>query len=167
MKEAIVNLEKTKKNISSKNLTNSNISLKLASWIRNMPLIYYPWGLQSAAIRFKNALQENAKIHVVTEDIVESCHNGIVAWESKSQVQPVLIKGKDDYVKTIERWDILQEFFREKEIDYFEIKSIEGSILSKIVNLIFLLDYSSIYHAVLNKIDPSPVKAIDFVKERL
>ena len=167
MKEAIVNLEKTKKNISSKNLTNSNISLKLASWIRNMPLIYYPWGLQSAAIRFKNALQENAKIHVITEDIVESCHNGIVAWESKSQVQPVLIKGKDDYVKTIERWDILQEFFREKEIDYFEIKSIEGSILSKIVNLIFLLDYSSIYHAVLNKIDPSPVKAIDFVKERL
>ena len=167
MKEAIVNLEKTKKNISSKNLTDSNISLKLASWIRNMPLIYYPWGLQSAAIRFKNALQENAKIHVVTEDIVESCHNGIVAWESKSQVQPVLIKGKDDYVKTIERWDILQEFFREKEIDYFEIKSIEGSILSKIVNLIFLLDYSSIYHAVLNKIDPSPVKAIDFVKERL
>ena len=167
MKETIVNLEKTKKNISSKNLTDSNISLKLASWIRNMPLIYYPWRLQSAAIRFKNALQENAKIHVITEDIVESCHNGIVAWESKSQVQPVLIKGKDDYVKTIERWDILQEFFREKEIDYFEIKSIEGSILSKIVNLIFLLDYSSIYHAVLNKIDPSPVKAIDFVKERL
>jgi len=30
-----------------------------------------------------------------------------------------------------------------------------------------LLDYSSIYHAVLNHIDPSPVNAIDFVKNKL
>ena len=167
MEEAIRNLEKTKKNIFSGNLEDSNISLKLASWIRNVPLIYYPWGLQSAAIRFKNSLQENSKIHVITEDIVESCHNGVVAWEKKSVIQPILIKGKDDFSKTIERWGILEEFFKEKEIDCFEIRSIEGNILSKIVNLIFLLDYSSIYHAVLNEIDPSPVRAIDFVKDRL
>ena len=167
MEEAIKNLEKTKRNIFSGNLEDSNISLKLASWIRNVPLIYYPWGLQSAAIRFKNSLQENSKIHVITEDIVESCHNGVVAWEKKSVIQPILIKGKDDFSKTIERWEILEEFFKEKEIDYFEIRSIEGNILSKIVNLIFLLDYSSIYHAVLNEIDPSPVRAIDFVKDRL
>ena len=132
-----------------------------------MPLINYPWGLQSAAIRFKNSLQENSKIHAITEDIVESCHNGVVAWEKKSVIQPILIKGKDDFSKTIERWGILEEFFKEKEIDCFEIRSIEGNILSKIVNLIFLLDYSSIYHAVLNEIDPSPVRAIDFVKDRL
>ena len=167
MEEAIRNLEKTKKNIFSGNLEDSNISLKLASWIRNVPLIYYPWGLQSAAIRFKNSLQENSKIHAITEDIVESCHNGVVAWEKKSVIQPILIKGKDDFSKTIERWGILEEFFKEKEIDCFEIRSIEGNILSKIVNLIFLLDYSSIYHAVLNEIDPSPVRAIDFVKDRL
>ena len=167
MEEAIRNLEKTKRNIFSGNLEDSNISLKLASWIRNVPLIYYPWGLQSAAIRFKNSLQENSKIHAITEDIVESCHNGVVAWEKKSVIQPILIKGKDDFSKTIERWGILEEFFKEKEIDSFEIRSIEGNILSKIVNLIFLLDYSSIYHAVLNEIDPSPVKAIDFVKDRL
>ena len=78
-----------------------------------------------------------------------------------------MIKGKDDFSKTIERWGILEEFFKEKEIDCFEIRSIEGNILSKIVNLIILLDYSSIYHAVLNEIDPSPVRAIDFVKDRL
>jgi len=167
MEEAIRNLEKTKKNIFSGNLEDSNISLKLASWIRNVPLIYYPWGLQSAAIRFKNSLQENSMIHAITEDIVESCHNGVVAWEKKSVIQPILIKGKDDFSKTIERWGILEEFFKEKEIDCFEIRSIEGNILSKIVNLIFLLDYSSIYHAVLNEIDPSPVRAIDFVKDRL
>ena len=165
--EAVNELEKTKRLIFSGNLSESNISLKLAEWIQDIPLIYYPWGLESAAIRFKNSLQENSKLHVITEDVVEACHNGIVAWEKKSNVKPILIRGEDDYVKTIERWEILTEFFKDEGIDYFEIKSIEGNILSKIVNLIFIFDYCSIYHAVLNNIDPSPVNAIDFIKSRL
>ncbi len=165
--ETVNELEKTKKMIHSGNLTKENISLQLAKWIQDIPLIYYPWGLQSAAIRFKNALQENSKLHVITEDVVEASHNGIVAWEKKSNVKPILIRGKDDYIKTIERWEVLIEFFKSRNIDFFEIKSVDGSILSKIVNLIFLFDYCSIYHAVLNNIDPSPVNAIDFIKSKL
>jgi len=167
IKEAISSLEITRNSIFSNNLTEENISLKLAEWIKEIPLIYYPWGLQSAAIRFKNSLQENSKTHVITEDVIESCHNDIVAWEKNSNVQPILIRGHDDYIKTIERWDILKEFFRDRKIEFFEIESVDGNILSKIVNLVYLLDYASIYHAVLNKIDPSPVNAIDFVKARL
>ena len=167
VKEAISSLEITRNSIFSNNLTEENISLKLAEWIKEIPLIYYPWGLQSAAIRFKNSLQENSKIHVITEDVIESCHNGIVAWEKKSNVQPILIRGHDDHIKTIERWDILKEFFRDGKIEFFEIKSVDGNILSKIANLVYLLDYSSVYHAILNQIDTSPVNAIDFVKKRL
>ena len=33
--------------------------------------------------------------------------------------------------------------------------------------VIYLLDYSSIYHAILNNIDPTPVKAIEFIKNRI
>ena len=106
-------------------------------------------------------------MHVITEDIIEACHNGIVAWEKDSNVKPVLIRGKNDYIKTIERWDIIEEFFQEKNIDYKTINSLEGNILSKMVNLIYLLDYSSIYSAVLNNTDPSPVNSIDFIKNRL
>jgi len=167
VEEAISSLEITRNTIFSNNLTEDNISLKLAEWIKDIPLIYYPWGLQSTAIRFKNSLQENSKIHAITEDVIEACHNDIVAWEKNSKVQPILIRGYDDHIKTIERWNILKEFFNEKGIEYFETKSVEGNILSKIVNLVYLLDYSSIYHAVLNQIDPSPVNAIDFVKSRL
>jgi len=43
----------------------------------------------------------------------------------------------------------------------------KGNVLSKIINLIYLLDYTSIYHAIINKTDPTPVDAINFVKERL
>ena len=167
IKEAISSLEITRNDIYSNNLTEKNPSLKLAKWIKEIPLVYYPWGLQAAAFRFKNSLQENSKTHTITEDVIESCHNGIVAWEKNSNVQPVLIRGYNDHIKTIERWDILKEFFRGNTIEFFEIKSVNGNILSKLVNLIYLLDYSTIYHAVLNNTDPSPVNAINFVKARL
>tara|TARA_B110000438_G_scaffold256457_1_gene263930 strand:+ start:228 stop:1238 length:1011 start_codon:yes stop_codon:yes gene_type:complete len=165
--ESIIELEKHNKKINSFNLNKNNPSLNLAIWITSIPIIYYPSGLQSVAIRFKNTLQENSKIHVIAEDIVESCHNGIVSWEKKNEIKPILIQGKDDHETTKEKWGIVKEFFKEKNIEYREITSINGSILSKIVNLVYVLDYCSIYNAVLTKTDPTPVKSIDFIKSRL
>jgi len=165
--ESIISLSHTKKEIDSNNLNERNSSLELASWIKSIPIIYYPWGLQSAAIRFKNSMQENAKKHVLFEDIIEACHNGIVSWETPSNIQPILLQGKDDHVKTQDRWNIMKEFFQERQIDYKEIFSVDGSILTKLVCLIYLLDMASIYNAVISKIDPSPVNSIDFVKKRL
>ena len=109
--ESISKLEQTQKLISSSNLNEKNPSLSLANWLENIPIIYYPSGLHAAAIRFKNSLQENAKIHTIAEDMIESCHNGVVAWENKTSIQPVLIQGYDDYIKTKERWKIFKEFF--------------------------------------------------------
>ena len=165
--ESIISLSHTKKEIDSNNLNERNSSLELASWIKSIPIIYYPWGLQSAAIRFKNSMQENAKKHVLFEDIIEACHNGIVSWETPSNIQPILLQGKDDHVKTQDRWNIVKEFFQERQIDCKEIFSVDGSILTKLVCLIYLLDMASIYNAVISKIDPSPVNSIDFVKKRL
>ncbi|NDB33501.1 MAG: glucose-6-phosphate isomerase, partial [Nitrososphaeria archaeon] len=93
--------------------------------------------------------------------------NGIVSWERSSSVRPILLQGQDDYIKTKERWVILKEYFNKNSIDYLEIKSPKGSILTKLVCLIYMLDYASVYCAVINKTDPSPVKSIDFVKKRL
>ena len=165
--ESIISLSHTKKEIDSNNLNERNSSLELASWIKSIPIIYYPWGLQSAAIRFKNSMQENAKKHVLFEDVIEACHNGIVSWEIPSNIQPILLQGKDDHVKTQDRWNIMKEFFQERQIGYKEIFSVDGSILTKLVCLIYSLDMTSIYNAVISKIDPSPVNSIDFVKKRL
>ena len=94
--ESLTELEKTCKIINSSNLTENNSSLNLAKWIKDIPMIYYPFGLQPVAIRFKNSLQENAKIHAIAEDVIEACHNGIVSWEIESNVKPILIQGVND-----------------------------------------------------------------------
>ena len=165
--ESIDELKIQNRVISSHNLSESNPAITLAKWMNGIPLIYYPSGLQAAAIRFKNSMQENVKMHAITEDIIESCHNGIVSWERKSNVQPILLEGKDDYYKTKERYGIIKNYFDEKNISYQSISSVNGSILSKLVNLIYFLDYSSIYRAILSEIDPSPVESIGFIKDKL
>ncbi len=165
--ESIESLFNIQKSVCSKNLNETNEALQIAEWIKEIPMVYYPSGLQSAAIRFKNSMQENAKMQVMTEDVIEACHNGIVAWDKPKNVQPILIQGKDDYEKTKERWKIIKELFHEKNIPYKEIFSQEGSILNKLVCLIYLLDYTSIYNAIISKTDPTPIKSIDFIKKRL
>lgn len=165
--ESISLLEHTQKSISSSNLNETNTSLALAHWMTKTPLIYYPQGLAAAAIRFKNSLQENAKTHVIIEECGEACHNGIVSWETPSSVQPILLQGQDDHLQTKQRWKIFQEYFEENNIDYREVHSVKGSLLSKIVNMVYLLDYVSIYRAVLSGINPFPIKSTEFVKKRL
>jgi len=165
--ESLEKLEIISKKCNSNNISMTNPSIQISEWLDNFPIIYFPFGLQSVAIRFKNAIQENAKTHVLIEDVIESSHNGIVGWNKKSKFQPILLQGKDDVETTKERWTILKEFFKLKNIDYKEIISEEGNILTKIICLIYVLDYSSIFLAIKLKVDPSPVMAIDFIKKRL
>jgi len=165
--ESLSALENLGHQISSHNLSNANPAVDLATWISGIPLIYYPHGLQSCAIRFKQSLQENTKIHAMVEDIVEASHNGIVAWEKPSIVQPILLQGQDDYIKTKERWSVVKEYFLENNIDFKEVYSTSGSILTKIISLVYLFDYASIYKAILSKTDPSPVYSVNYIKKRL
>jgi glucose/mannose-6-phosphate isomerase len=163
--QSIDELENLKKNICSNNLINSNISLSLAKQIVGIPILYYPWGLKSAAIRFKNSLNENTKIHAISVDIVEAAHNEIVAWEKKSNVIPIIIRGPNDYEKTQVLQTTLEKYFKEYEINFLTINSISGSILTKLTYLIYLCDYASIYAAVLSKSDPTPVNSINYFKK--
>ena len=167
IEESLEEIKNLSEIINSNVINDKNPAYQLANWIKGSPIIYYPFGLQAAAIRFKNSLQENAKTHAVVEDVVESCHNGIVAWEKPSDFQAILLQGENDYFKTKELWIILKNYFKKNNIDYWENHSVKGNILSKIISLIYLYDYCSIYHAVKNGIDPSPVKSIDFIKKSL
>ena len=165
--ESIDELFKLQKYICSKNLSDSNPALNLANFLSNIPLIYYPYGLQSSATRFKSSIQENAKTHAIIEDVIEACHNGVVAWEKPSVIQPILLRGYDDYIKTQERFEIIKEFFAKNNIEYKEINSVSGNILTKLITLNYLLDYTSIYRAILSEIDPTPVSSINFIKSKI
>ena len=167
--DSISHMSSLRDRVRSSNLDpSSNPALALAEWLSGVPVIYYPAGLRTAAVRFKNSLQENAKMHATAEDVIEACHNGIVPWALGAAAgRPVLVRGRDDHAKTRQRWSILESMFRDRGIPHYAVDSVGGDILSKIVNLVYLLDYATIYRAALSGTDPTPIEAIDYVKGRL
>ena len=168
--DSISHMSALRERVRSSNLdAASNPALALAEWLSGVPIIYYPAGLRAAAIRFKNSLQENAKMHATAEDVIEACHNGIVPWAEGAATagRPVLVRGRDDHAKTRQRWSILESLFRDRGIPHYAVDSVGGDILSKIASLVYLLDYATIYRAALSGTDPTPIEAIDYVKGRL
>ena len=166
VRDSIREMGLLRESIRSDNLTGENPSLDLASWLESIPVVYHPWGFKAAATRFKSSLQENAKTHAMIEDVLEASHNGIVAWEMPSPVQPILVQGPDDNYKTAERWRMFEQYFEANSIRYRAVRAVNGHIMTKLVNLVYMLDYCSIYLAAIRGVDPTPVGSIDFIKER-
>jgi len=165
--DSIQNLKLIRDKISSVNISKENPAIEISEWIIKTPVIYYPHGLKSVAIRFKNSLQENCKIHAIAENVIEAGHNGIVSWDYNKEFQPILIRGDEDYVKTKQLWEIFKELFNIKKINFKEVMSVKGNILSKLICLIYILDYSSIYLSVKLDRDPTPVNSINYIKKKL
>ena len=78
------------------------------------------------------------------------------------------VKAQDVVSKDFDTtWQRISKFFGQNNIQYKEINSVPGNILTKLMTLTYLLDYSSIYRAVLSGIDPSPVSSINFIKSKI
>jgi len=78
-----------------------------------------------------------------------------------------MIRGSDDHFRTTEKYQILSKYFYENKIEYKEIFSGKGNILTKIIRLIYILDYVTIYKSILEGIDPTPVKTIEYIKNEI
>jgi len=166
VRESLVELSRLKQKIYSLNLTETNPALNLADWFPKNPVIYYSKTLEASAVRLKNSFNENAKSHAITNELLEACHNDIVSWELPTTFKPIMIRAKNDDKRIVETWEIMKEFFEEKKIDYKEIFSNNGKILSQLVGLIYLFDYSTIYYAIKCGINPSPIVSTEFFKNK-
>ncbi len=65
------------------------------------------------------------------------------------------------------RYQITAEVLQQQGIHYEIIDSQGKTELSQMMGLIYLGDWVSYYLAMLNEIDPTPVKTIDYLKKRL
>jgi len=166
VRESLVELSSLKQKIYSLNLTETNLALNLADWFPKTPAIYYSKQLETSAVRLKNSFNENAKSHAIVNELLEACHNDIVCWELPTTSKPIMVRAKNDDKRIVETWEIMKEFFEEKKIDYKEIFSNNGKILSQLVGLIYLFDYSTIYYAIKCGINPSPIVSTEFFKNK-
>jgi len=156
---------------SCKTLTNANYCKKLALELNGKIPAIYGFGIfASVAHRYKQQFNENSKIPSKFEVFSELNHNEIVGWEQKSKFSKyysiIFLRDKNEPYQIKSRIEMTKNLLP-SDLKTFEIWSQGSSDLAKILSTICLGDFTSVYHAILNKIDPTPVKTINQLKEKL
>lgn len=168
IKNLYSHLLEIKKNISSRTSEKTNISKQVASFIRNgFAFCFTSPYLLSVATRFKNSLNENAKVHCLRESVLEASHNEIVPFTYPYEgltPKVVLLEWVNDNPITKERFRKVKSFFSKINQPLIEVYSTEDNLIAALLSSIYILDYATIYMAISRKIDPSPTPAIDILK---
>ena len=125
----------------------------------------------AVAVRFKGQICENAKVPAFFNFFPEFNHNELVGWglvdEFKDKLAVIILRDQDDHPRIAIRVGIVAGILRDKDVEVIEYKSSGPNLLARMFSLIQFGDFVSLYLALLNKIDPTPVEVIDYLKNEL
>ncbi len=128
--------------------------------------VYSSSRMSSVARRFKNQLAENSKVHAKCDVLPESGHNEVEAWHPKRlNFTPLIIRdSKESSLETSVIRAFMSTIRSANHAKPIEVQLNGRTWLSRLLLPIFLLDYVSVYLAILKKIDPTPTPLIDEFK---
>ncbi len=136
-----------------------------------IPVIYGHSIYSAVANRWHTQFNENAEVLSWYGEVPEMNHNEIVGWVGDQHSDlfiPILLRDEQEQERIIQRIELTREMVFEKVCDdVLEVWAKGETILARIMYLVYLGDYVSIYLAILNGKDPSPVKIIDELKKKL
>ena len=170
--ETVQVLEKMSAKLDEKSTLNANPAKKLAQRLYGcLPVIYGAGIAAEAAHRWKTQLNENGKAWAFYEVFPELNHNATVGYplpkEIASKVMVVLLRSPTFNARIKLRYDVTCELLKQAGVAYEFVDSEGKSLLSQMMSLVMMGDFTSYYLAILYKVDPSPVKVISYLKDRL
>ncbi len=151
----------------------NNLAKKIARALyQKIPLVYSAAeNFEAVASRWKGQFCENGKTLAFWNVFPELNHNEIVGWglpgANDRNFQVIYLRDRDDHERIQRRMDITKKVIEQSGNSIIEIKSQGESRLSRVFSTIFLGDMASVYLAILNGVDPTPVAKIDFLKSEL
>ena len=136
-----------------------------------VPVIYGGRGLGAAiAGRFKNDINEYAKVPAFRNELPEADHNEICAWSSPRSGAPfvaVMVRDDDDHPRVAARFDITARIIEDSGAEVIGLRTDPGAPLVRILATLYRTQLTAIYLAILRGVDPGPVAAIDRLKSEL
>ncbi len=145
----------------------------IAEEIHGSTVVIYTGGglLRAAGVRFKGQICENAKQPAFCNQVPEFNHNELVGWQKHEIVggafTVVMLRDGDDHPQIQKRFEICAELLRSRGLKTIRIEAEGGSTLERMLRMVHLVDFVSFYLALLNKVDPTPVEFINYLKDRL
>lgn len=98
---------------------------KLAEKLVNkIPVIYAAANYEGVAVRFRQQIDENAKMLCWHHVLPEMNHNELVGWTEKhDNIAVVMFRNNDDYIRTQKRMEISREVISKFTADFYEVWS--------------------------------------------
>lgn len=153
--------------------TAENIAKQLARNLKDRLVVIHASAdhLEAVALRWKSQLNENAKALAFHSLYPELDHNEVVGWTGPSRqhipAHIVALRDQADDPLIQRRIEITSELILGQGVQVSQVWSGQGGLLPRMFGLIHLGDYVSVYLALLNRQNPTPVETIDVVKRRL
>ncbi len=172
IRETIAFLKKKSKIYSNLN-TNQNNALTFAQTLADkLPLVYSSADVfDSVNLRLRGQLCENSKILAFGHTLPEMNHNELVGWKvlkkQMADMSVIFLRDKSDHKRVQLRMKIMEGIVKEYTSNILNIYSEGNSLLTRMFSLIYLGDWISYYLAIINRVDPTPVKVIDYLKAEL
>ena len=171
IKETIALLRKKSRVYDSPSAPNPALRIARALHAK-LPIVYSSADRFDAVnVRWRGQLAENAKVLAFGHVIPEMNHNELVGWNVLKPLMRnmavIFLRDRGDHDRVALRMDITKELVRPYAGRIIEIESEGRSLLARMFSLIYLGDWVSFYLAILNRVDPTPVKVIDYLKGEL
>jgi|YelNatPaOPRAMG01_1025707.scaffolds.fasta_scaffold29753_3 glucose/mannose-6-phosphate isomerase len=134
-----------------------------------LPIIYSLGHLKSVALRYKDQINENAKMRAMCDQLPEMNHNEIEAWEKtdfKKLLHVILIDSRFKNPYIAESVKALVSRVKNKGVAISVVQPLGETMVEEMLSATILGDWVSYYLAILRGVDPAPVSLISELKKK-
>ncbi|UCB43258.1 MAG: bifunctional phosphoglucose/phosphomannose isomerase [Dehalococcoidales bacterium] len=170
--EALEILQKLSVRIDENQPASKNPARQLAEKLHgHLPVIYGAGLLSEVAHRWKTQINENSKAWAFHEVFPELNHNAVVGYQFPPELAEkilVVLLRSSLLARPIQlRYEVTCQLLERAGVGYEFVDGEGRAPLSQMLSLVLFGDYVSYYLAILHRIDPSPVEAINYLKEQI
>ena len=137
----------------------------------SVPCVYGFGVYRSVAQRFKQQFNENSKTVAKWEYFPELDHNEIVGWAGRGEqcrwFSVIFIRDTAEPIEIETRIETTKGLMERTGLITFDLEVQGECALAKMLSTVVIGDFLSVYLAILRGVDPTPVLAINYLKEAL
>ena len=134
-------------------------------------MVYGSGLLSEVARRLKGQFNENAKSWGFFELMPELNHNAVLGYTNpealRQSILVIALRSDYDHRRVGIRFDVTADLLSQAGVEQQTVRARGRSRMAQMLSTVHFGDYVSLYLAYLYGTDPTPVKAIGYLKEHL
>jgi glucose/mannose-6-phosphate isomerase len=138
--------------------------------VDKIPVIYAASPFAPVAYKWKISFNENAKNVAFWNEVPEFNHNDFIGWTAQPVEKPFAIidlRSSFDNPRVATRFEISDRLLSGQRPQAHRVNLTGDSVLAQMICGSILADFTSIYLAILNNVNPAPVELVERLKKEL